>query len=206
MACPWDMAGEKRQRDRASSAASSRRLNPDEFCTSDWLTCPSASTRKRKVTVPSSSSRREAAGYCGLAQLPLTNVAALSRELAEASAPVRVCAAVDVLGVAVEGSEGVATGAAEPGEAVTGVRAGASTGAVGSADGFAEGLAGEGAWLMAREVVLSAAGAEAPVCSSMTLTGGISSEGGVSGRPSPSTSHAGIKCNTKMRPATAARC
>lgn len=158
VACPWDMAGEKRQRDRASRAASSRRLNPDEFCTSDWLTCPSASTRKRKVTVPSSSSRREAAGYCGLAQLPLTNVAALSRELAEASAPVRVCAAMDVLGGVAEGGEGVAAGAVEAGDAVTGARAGA----VGNATGSAEDLACEGALFVAREVVLSAAGAEAP--------------------------------------------
>ena len=158
VACPWDMAGEKRQRDRASRAASSRRLNPDEFCTSDWLTCPSASTRKRKVTVPSSSSRREATGYCGLAQLPLTKVAALSRELAEASAPVRVCAAIDVLGVVAEGGEGIAAGAIETGDVVTG----ASAGAVGNAAGSVEDLAGEGALFVAREVVLSAAGAEVP--------------------------------------------
>jgi len=109
--------------------------------------------------VPSSSSRREAAGYCGLAQLPLTKVAALSRELAEASAPVRVCAAIDVLGGVAEGDEGVATGAVEVGDAVTGARAVA----VGNAAGSAEDCAFEGALFLAGEMVLSAAGAEAPV-------------------------------------------
>ena len=93
-----------------------------------------------------------------MAQLPLTNVAALSRELAEASAPVRVCAAMDVLGGVAEAGEGVAAGAVEAGDAVTGARAGA----VGNATGSVEDLAGEGALFVAREVVLSAAGAEAP--------------------------------------------
>ena len=114
----------------------------------------------------------------------------------------RVCAAIDVLGGVAEGGEGVAAGAVEAGDAVAGARAGA----VGNATGSAEDLAGEGALLVAGEMVLSAAGAEALVWSSMTLTGGMSSEGGVSGRSSPSRSQAGIKCNIKTRPTTQARC
>ena len=65
---------------------------------------------------------------------------------------------MDVLGGVAEGGEGVAAGAVETGDAVTGARAGA----VGNATGSAEDLAGEGALFVAGEMVLSAAGAEAP--------------------------------------------
>ena len=55
---------------RAARAASSKRAKPDDFITSDCNTCPSVPIRKRKLTVPSSSKRREAEGYCGLGQFP----------------------------------------------------------------------------------------------------------------------------------------
>ncbi len=74
---PSTVAGRNWHLARPALAASSSLLKPEDFSISDWITLPSTPTRKRRCTVPSSSSRRDALGYSGFSHWAALTTAAV---------------------------------------------------------------------------------------------------------------------------------
>ena len=74
---PFSVPGLNRHLARPWRAASSKRLKPEDLSTADSLTLPSVPTKNFKLTVPSSSKRRDALGYSGFSQLAAAITAAV---------------------------------------------------------------------------------------------------------------------------------